>query len=66
MALYAAAILWMTSRRSRVAPVTLAIGTGAGIVLGAVMYAVAPLGLSSAATDPWLPGSDIDPLVALA
>ena len=66
MALYAAAILWMTSRRSRVAPATIAIGSGAGIVLGAVMYAVAPLGLSKAATNPWLPGSDVDPLVALA
>jgi len=66
MALYAAAIFWMTSRRSRVAPATLAIGTGAGIALGLVMYAVAPLGLSKAATNPWLPGSDIDPLVLLA
>lgn len=65
MALYAAAILWMTSRRSRVAPATLAIGTGAGIVLGVVMYTVAPLGLT-AATNPWLPGSDIAPFVALA
>jgi hypothetical protein len=27
---------------------------------------VAPLGLSKAATNPWLPGSDIDPLVLLA
>jgi hypothetical protein len=66
MALYLAAILWMTSRRSRIAPATLAAGTGAGIALGLVMYAVAPLGLSSAATDPWLPGSDVDPLVLLA
>ena len=66
MALYVAAILWMTSRRSQVAPATLAAGTGAGIGLGLVMYAVAPLGLSKAATNPWLPGSDIDPLVLLA
>ena len=65
-ALYVAPILWMTSRRSRVAPATLAVGTGAGIVLGLVMYAVAPLGLSKAATNPWLPGSDVDPLVLLA
>jgi hypothetical protein len=63
MALYAAAILWMTSGRSRVAPATLAIGAGAGMVLGAVMYAVAPLGLA-AATDPWLPG--LNPFVVLA
>jgi hypothetical protein len=66
MALYAAAVLWMTSQRSRVAPATLAAGTGAGIVVGVVVYAVAPLGLSKAATNPWLPGSDIDPLVLLA
>jgi len=66
MALYMAAIVWMTSRRARIAPATLAIGTCAGIALGLVMYAVAPLGLSSAATNPWLPGSDVDPLVVLA
>ena len=66
MALYVAAIFWVTSRRSRIAPATLAAGTGAGIALGLVMYAVAPLGLSKAATNPWLPGSDIDPLVLLA
>jgi hypothetical protein len=66
MALYMAAIVWMTSRRSRVAPATLTAGAGAGIALGVVMYAVAPLGLSNEATNPWLPGSDIDPLVLLA
>ena len=59
---YVAAILALTARRSRVAPATLAIGTGAGVVLGVVMYAVAPLGLAKNATDPWLPGSDIDPV----
>jgi hypothetical protein len=66
MALYAIAIVWMTSRRSRVAPATLAAGASAGLALGFVMYAVAPLGLSSAATNPWLPGADVDPLVLLA
>lgn len=66
MALYAAAVVWMTSRRSGVAGTTLAIGSGAGLALGVVMYAVAPLGLSGAATNPWLPGADIDPLVFLA
>jgi len=65
MALYGAAILWMTSQRSRVAPATLAIGTGAGIVLG-VMYAVAPLDSNGPPTNPWLPGADIDPPVVLA
>jgi hypothetical protein len=49
-----------------VAPATLAIGTGAGVALGVAMYAVAPLGLSKDATAPWLPGSAIDPVVALA
>jgi hypothetical protein len=66
MTLYVAAILWMTSRRSGVAPATLAVGTVAGIALGVVMYAVAPLGLSKEATNPWLPGSDIDPLMLVA
>jgi len=66
MALYAAAILWMTAQRSRVAPATLAAGTSVGIAVGALLYAVAPLGLSNAGTNPWLPGSDVDPLVLLA
>jgi len=63
---YVAAILAVTARRSSVAPATLAIGTGAGIVLATVMYAVAPLGLSKNATEPWLAGSAIDPVVVLA
>ena len=66
MALYAAAVLWLTSQRSQVAAATLAVGAGAGITAGVVLYAVVPLGVSSAATNPWLPGSDIDPLVVLA
>lgn len=66
MALFAAAILWLTSQRSRVTPATLAAGSGAGIAAGVVLYAAVPLGLSNAATNPWLPGSDADPLVALA
>lgn len=66
MAGYVAAILVMTARRPRVAPATLVIGTGAGTVLGLVMYAVAPLGLSKDATEPWLAGSAVDPVVALA
>jgi hypothetical protein len=63
---YVAAILVMTARRPRVAPATLAIGAGAGIMLGVVMCAVAPLGLTNDATEPWLGGSAIDPVVALA
>ena len=66
MVLFAAAMLWLTSQRSRVAPVTLATGVGAGIAVGVAVYAVAPLGLSKVATNPWLPGSDVDPLVLLA
>jgi hypothetical protein len=31
-----------------------------------VMCAVAPPGLNNGATDPWLPGSQVDPLTALA
>ena len=59
--------LWWSPRAAvRIAPATLFIGTVAGLVLGAVMYFIAPLGLSSVATNPWLPGSDIDPLVVLA
>jgi hypothetical protein len=61
-----AAMLWLTSQRSGVAPVTLAVGVGAGIAVAVAVFAVAPLGLSKAATNPWLPGSDVDPLVLLA
>ena len=63
---YLGVILFLTSRRSRVTGGTLAIGAGTGLLFGVVMYAVAPLGLSNDATDPWLPGSTADPLVALA
>ena len=65
-ACYVVLIFWLTSRRSSVAPATLAVGTGAGIVFGLVMYSVAPLGLTQYASNPWLPGSQVDPLVALA
>ena len=66
MALFAAAILWLTSQRSRVDQATLTVGAGAGIAAGVVLYAAVPLGFSNAATNPWLPGSEIDPLVVLA
>ena len=66
MAVYVAAILVVTARRSRVAPATVAVGTGAGIVLGAVMYAMDPLGLTSYVTSPWLHGAASDPVVLLA
>ena len=63
---YLGVILFLTSRRSRVTRSALAIGTGTGLLFGVVMYAVAPLGLNNSATNPWLPGSTADPLVALA
>ncbi len=66
VAIYVAAILAATARRPRMAPATLAAGTGAGIALGAVMYAVAPLGLAGHATDPWLHGFPIGLVVLLA
>jgi hypothetical protein len=66
VAVYVAAILAVTARRPRVATATLAAGTGAGIALGAVMYTVAPLGLASHATDPWLRGFPIGLVVLLA
>jgi hypothetical protein len=67
MWLYAAVILWLTSSRSRVAPATLAIGIIAGTALGAAWYVIGPLGFGGApATNPWLPGSDSAPFVALA
>ena len=63
---YVGVILFLTSRRSRVTRGTLVIGIGAGLLFGVVMYVVAPLGLNNYATDPWLPGSRVDPLVVLA
>jgi hypothetical protein len=67
IALYAAAILWMTSQWSQVAPATLAIGTVAGAVLGAAWYAIGPLGFGGGpGTNPWLPGSDSTPFMVLA
>jgi len=66
VAVYVAAILVVTARRSRVAPATVAVGTGAGLVLGAVMYALDPLGLTSYVTSPWLHGAAADLVVLLA
>ena len=66
IACYLVAIFWITSRRSSVTPATMAIGAGGGVLFGAVMYSVTPLGVNKYATNPWLPGSDVDPLVALA
>jgi hypothetical protein len=63
---YTATILIVTAQRSRITPATLSIGTGTGIALGLVMYAIMPLGLGNDATAPWLRGSAIDPLVVAA
>jgi hypothetical protein len=63
---YVGVVLFLTSRRALISRSTLAIGTGTGLLLGVVMYLVAPLGLNNYATNPWLPGSEADPLVALA
>ena len=65
-ACYLAVILALTARRTRVAPTTLTVGAGAGLVLGLVMYAVDPLGGEKIATNPWLHGSAADPLVVTA
>jgi hypothetical protein len=65
-ACYLAVVLALTSRRANLAPTSLTAGAGAGLVLGVVMYAVDPLGGSKYATNPWLHGSAIDPLVILA
>jgi hypothetical protein len=63
---YVGLTLFLTSRRARIARSTLVIGVGTGALFGAVMLAVDPLGFYNFATDPWLPGSDVDPLVVLA
>jgi hypothetical protein len=65
-ACYVVILLWLTSRRSSVTGTTLAVGTGTGIVFGLIMFCVAPLGLTQYATNPWLPGSRVDPVVVLA
>jgi hypothetical protein len=59
-----AAILALTARRTRVAPATLAIGAGAGLVLGAAMYTVDPLGVDKYVTAPWLHGTMADTVPA--
>jgi hypothetical protein len=66
-ACYVAVILALTARRTPVAPATLAIAVGAGLVLGVVMYAVAPLGLNlKYPYRPWLHGSAAEAFGVLA
>ena len=66
-ACFLAAVLAVTARRAPVEPATLAIGAGAGLVLGAVMYAWNPLGASSLKYQnrPWLHGSAVGVLAPL-
>jgi hypothetical protein len=59
-----AAILALTARRARVAPATLAIGAGAGLVLGGAMFALDPLGFDTYVTAPWLHGTMTDTVPA--
>ena len=66
LAAYIATVLSITAQRSRVAPTTLLIGTAVGIVLGATMYAIMPLGVWRYTTAPWLRGTAGDPVVVLA
>jgi len=66
-ACYVAVVLALTARRTPVAPATLAIGAATGLVLGVVMYAVAPLGLNvKYPYRPWLHGSAADTVGTLA
>jgi hypothetical protein len=65
-ACYLAVILGLTARHTPVAPATLAVSSAAGLALGLVMYAVAPLGLGPYPTDPWLHGLAAYLVVGLA
>jgi hypothetical protein len=66
-ACYLAIILALTARRTPVAPATLAIGAGAGLALGVVMYAIAPLGLNiKYPYRPWLHGPAAEAVGVLA
>ena len=65
--LYAAAVLWLTSRRSRIAPATLVIGITGGTAMGAAWYVAGPLGFGGGpGTNPWLPGTVSAPVMVLA
>lgn len=63
---YVAAILAITARRPRVARGTLVAGTAAGLLLGAVLYAIFPIGVTKHGTNPRLPAYADSLLVALA
>jgi hypothetical protein len=66
-ACYVVVVLALTARSTPVAPATLTISAGAGLVLGVVMYVVAPLGLNIAYPyRPWLHGSAAEAFGVLA
>ncbi len=66
-ACYVAVIVALTARRTPVAPATLTTGLGAGVMLGLVMYVLAPLGLNFRyPSRPWLNGSAAEAVVTLA
>ena len=54
LAAYLAGILVVTARRPPAGRAALALGTGAGLVAGLIMYAVPPLGLPLSVTNTWL------------
>jgi len=53
---YAVVILAFTAQRSPAAPVTVAIGTATGAVVGVLAYALGPLGFPLRFTGPWSAG----------
>ena len=53
LAAYVTGLLAVTARRPPAGRAALALGTGAGLVAGLVMYAVPPLGLPLSVTDTW-------------
>jgi hypothetical protein len=65
-ACYLAVITALTARRAGVTPAALATGACAGLVLGAVMYAVDPVGGAKTPSNPWLHGTAVAPLMVLA
>jgi hypothetical protein len=56
MAAYVAGLLALTARRPPFSPVGLAIGTGAGVAAGLLMFALAPMGRWPHVTVGWLAG----------
>jgi hypothetical protein len=53
LAVYLAGLLAVTARRPPAGPAALALGTGAGLAAGLIMYAVPPLGMRLPVTKTW-------------